>query len=64
MSRLASRVRGDAGRATLQERIQKLLRCTINGVNSLAQWARARRRHGTAELLAAMRAEYTVRGET
>ena len=25
--------------AMLQERIQKLLRCTINGVNSLAQWA-------------------------
>ena len=25
--------------ALLQERIQKLLRCTINGVNSLAQWA-------------------------
>ena len=34
--------------AVLQERIQKLLRCTINGVNSLAQWARARRGHGTA----------------
>ena len=32
----------------LQERIQKLLRCTINGVNSLAQWARARRGHGPA----------------
>jgi aspartate aminotransferase len=47
--------------ALLQERIQKLLRCTINGVNSLAQWAALAAVTGPQDHLAAMRAEYTVR---
>jgi aspartate/methionine/tyrosine aminotransferase len=47
--------------AVLQERIQKLLRCTINGVNSLAQWAAVAAVTGPQDHLAAMRAEYTVR---
>src|SRR5262249_19638473 len=45
----------------LKQRIQKLLRCTINGVNSLAQWAALAAVTGPQEHLAAMRAEYTVR---
>jgi aspartate aminotransferase len=47
--------------AVLQERIQKLLRCTINGVNSLAQWAAVAAVTGPQDHLGAMRAEYTVR---
>jgi len=47
--------------AMLQERIQKLLRCTINGVNSLAQWAALAAVTGPQEHLGAMRDEYTVR---
>lgn len=47
--------------ALLQARIQKLLRCTINGVNSLAQWGALAAVTGPQEHLAAMRAEYTVR---
>ena len=47
--------------ALLQERIQKLLRCTINGVNSLAQWAALAAVTGPQEHLAAMRDEYTAR---
>ena len=47
--------------ALLQERIQKLLRCTINGVNSLAQWAALAAVTGPQDHLAAMRAEYTAR---
>ena len=47
--------------AMLQERIQKLLRCTINGVNSLAQWAALAAVTGPQEQLGAMRDEYTVR---
>ena len=47
--------------AALQERIQKLLRCTINGVNSLAQWAALAAVTGPQEHLSAMRDEYTVR---
>lgn len=47
--------------ALLQERIQKLLRCTINGVNSLAQWGALAAVTGPQEHLAAMRAEYLLR---
>jgi aspartate aminotransferase len=45
----------------LQERIQKLLRCTINGVNSLAQWGALAAVTGPQDQLAAMRAEYRKR---
>ncbi|MGH7617556.1 MAG: pyridoxal phosphate-dependent aminotransferase [Gemmatimonadaceae bacterium] len=47
--------------AMLQERIQKLLRCTINGVNSLAQWAALAATTGSQDHLPAMRAEYRTR---
>jgi len=47
--------------ALLKSRIQKLLRCTINGVNSLAQWGALAAVTGPQDHLAAMRAEYTVR---
>jgi aspartate aminotransferase len=45
----------------LQERIQKLLRCTINGVNSLVQWAALAATTGPQDHLPAMRSEYRVR---
>jgi aspartate aminotransferase len=45
----------------LRQRIQKLLRCTINGVNSLAQWGALAAVTGPQDHLPAMRAEYTVR---
>lgn len=45
----------------LKQRIQKLLRCTINGVNSLAQWAALAAVTGPQDQLAVMRAEYTLR---
>jgi aspartate aminotransferase len=45
----------------LRDRIQKLLRCTINGVNSLAQWAALAAVTGSQDHLPVMRAEYTVR---
>ena len=45
----------------LQQRIQKLLRCTINGVNSLAQWGALAAVTGPQEHLAEMQAEYAVR---
>ena len=45
----------------LKERLPKLLRCTINGVNSLAQWAAVAAVTGDQSPLAAMRAEYVVR---
>jgi aspartate aminotransferase len=45
----------------LKERIQKLLRCTINGVNSLSQWGALAAVTGPQDHLATMRAEYTVR---
>lgn len=47
--------------ALLRSRIQKLLRCTINGVNSLAQWGALAAVTGPQDHLAAMRAEYGVR---
>ena len=46
---------------TLRARLPKLLRCTINGVNSLAQWAAFAAVTGDQSSLAAMRAEYAVR---
>ncbi|HET7456879.1 MAG TPA: aminotransferase class I/II-fold pyridoxal phosphate-dependent enzyme [Gemmatimonadaceae bacterium] len=45
----------------LQQRIQKLLRCTINGVNSLAQWGALAAVTGPQEHLLEMQAEYGVR---
>jgi aspartate/methionine/tyrosine aminotransferase len=45
----------------LRERIQKLLRCTINGVNSLAQWGALAAVTGPQDHLPAMRAEYALR---
>lgn len=45
----------------LHDRIPKLLRCTINGVNSLAQWAAVAAVQGDQSHLAAMRDEYLVR---
>src|SRR6185312_1429183 len=47
--------------AQLQDRIPKLLRCTINGVNSLAQAAALAAVTGDRGHIAAMRAEYLVR---
>ncbi|MEO6525886.1 MAG: aminotransferase class I/II-fold pyridoxal phosphate-dependent enzyme [Gemmatimonadaceae bacterium] len=45
----------------LHDRIPKLLRCTINGVNSLAQWAALAAVTGDQSQLATMVAEYLVR---
>ena len=45
----------------MHDRLPKLLRCTINGVNSLAQWAAVAALGGDQTHLAAMRAEYRVR---
>ncbi|HET9799942.1 MAG TPA: pyridoxal phosphate-dependent aminotransferase [Gemmatimonadaceae bacterium] len=45
----------------LHDRIPKLLRCTINGVNSLAQWAALAAVVGDQSQLASMRAEYLER---
>ena len=45
----------------LKERIPKLLRCTINGVNSLAQWGALAAVNGDSEHLASMRSEYATR---
>ncbi|MDQ2890803.1 MAG: aminotransferase class I/II-fold pyridoxal phosphate-dependent enzyme [Gemmatimonadota bacterium] len=45
----------------LRERIPKLLRCTINGVNSLTQWAGLAAVGGSPDHLRAMRAEYSGR---
>ncbi len=45
----------------LKQRIQKLLRCTINGVNSLAQWGALAAVTGPADHLAGMRSEYALR---
>jgi len=47
--------------AQLQERLPKVLRCSINGVNSVAQWAATAALEGPREHLEAMRAEYLVR---
>lgn len=45
----------------LQDRIPKLLRCTINGVNSLAQWGALAAVTGDRTHLVAMQREYAVR---
>lgn len=45
----------------LKQRIQKWLRCTINGVNSLAQWGALAAVVGPQDQQVSMRAEYTVR---
>ena len=45
----------------LHDRLPKLLRCTINGVNSLAQWAALEAVTGDQTPLKAMRDEYLVR---
>ena len=45
----------------MHDRIPKLLRCSINGVNSLAQWAALAAVNGPADHLRAMREEYAVR---
>lgn len=47
----------------LHNRIPKLLRCTINGVNSLAQWGALAAVRGSAEHLHTMCGEYIVRRE-
>lgn len=47
----------------LHDRLPKLLRCTINGVNSLAQWAALAAVTGDQAPLDAMRAEYAIRRE-
>jgi aspartate aminotransferase len=45
----------------LQDRIPKLLRCTINGVNSIAQWGALAAVKGSPASTLAMRDEYLVR---
>lgn len=45
----------------LQDRLPKILRCTINGVNSLAQWAALAAVQGDDSHLEMMRKEYRVR---
>jgi len=45
----------------LLDRIPKLLRCTINGVNSLAQWAAVAAVTGNQDHLEMMRTEYVQR---
>lgn len=47
--------------AKLQERISKLLRCTINGVNSLAQWAALEAVKTDPSHLEMMKKEYRLR---
>jgi aspartate aminotransferase len=49
--------------AILGERIGKLLRCTINGVNSVAQWAALAAINGDGAEIETMRAEYALRRE-
>jgi aspartate aminotransferase len=45
----------------LLERVKKLLRCTTNGVNSIAQWAAVAALNGPQDATRAMAAEYQVR---
>lgn len=47
--------------AELRDRFPKVLRCSINGVNSLAQWGATAALEGPHDHVAAMRAEYAVR---
>lgn len=46
----------------LMERLQKVLRCSINGVNSVAQWTALAAIEGDQSQLAEMCAEYLKRG--
>jgi aspartate aminotransferase len=46
---------------TVQDRLQKLLRCTINGVNSTAQWAALAAITGPQDQIPMMQAEYVRR---
>lgn len=46
---------------TLKDRIPKLLRCTINGVNSVAQWTALAAVTGDQSYLQEMRKEYRLR---
>ncbi len=45
----------------LKDRLPKLLRCTVNGVNSIAQWAAVAAVNGSSTSTLAMRDEYVVR---
>ncbi|HZF68649.1 MAG TPA: aminotransferase class I/II-fold pyridoxal phosphate-dependent enzyme [Gemmatirosa sp.] len=45
----------------LRDRLPKVIRCTINNVNSLAQWGAVAALEGPRDHLAAMRDEYLVR---
>ena len=45
----------------LQDRLPKVMRCSINGVNSVSQWAAAAALDGPQTHVGAMRAEYEVR---
>ena len=45
----------------LQDRLPKVMRCSINGVNSVSQWAAAAALDGPQAHVDAMRAEYEVR---
>jgi aspartate aminotransferase len=45
----------------LMERLQKILRCTINGVNSVAQWTALAAVTGPQTQLSEMNAEYAIR---
>jgi aspartate aminotransferase len=47
--------------AAFLERVKKLLRCTTNGVNSIAQWGAAAALSGPQEATRAMQAEYQAR---
>lgn len=47
--------------AALCDRIPKVLRCSINGVNAVAQWAAVAALEGPRDHLEAMRAEYARR---
>jgi aspartate aminotransferase len=48
----------------LQDRLPKVMRCSINGVNSVAQWAAAAALDGPQTHVAEMRAEYEERRDT
>jgi len=46
------------------ERLKKLVRCTINGVNSVAQWGAVAALNGPQEATRAMAVEYQLRRDT
>ncbi len=46
---------------TILERVKKLVRCTINGVNSIAQWGATAALHGPQDATRAMASEYQRR---